>query len=182
MGERELVIGKTELGEWKENGTVFKVFYGNYLTPHKNGCFQHVGEEEYESLLDSFLKSERGRAYKVPTSAENQNAINIVLQRESAALESAKVKAKESEKHKEKKSPVYVTEDIPEEFKERKEPALEETKESKPKAKREKHSEETSGSDSKLYKRQVGILTIAVLFLTLVVVMQMLLNLYLLTR
>ena len=190
--EKELEVGKTLLGvtvaEYKGRIVPIKVYYGNYVTAKDKGDVQlkidgefiHQKPELYLKLLRDFLNSEEGRRYKVPTKDEVQASVAKVLADEEARNEEENTALevpvrKEEPKEIPKKAPVYIKDF--EDDEEEEDPPVEIKKFKKGKITKEQMDELTL-----MYKKQANILTIAVIFLVLVVALQMLLNLYLLTR
>ena len=192
--EKELEVGKTLLGvtvaEYKGRIVPIKVYYGNYVTAKDKGDVQlkidgefiHQKPELYLKLLRVFLNSEEGRNYKVPTKEEVQSAVAKVLADEEMR-DAEERRAPEKEIHKEEPKekpapkPVYIKDFEDDEEDEEEEPPVKKGKSKKGRITKEQMDELTL-----MYKRQANILTIAVIFLVLVVALQMLLNLYLLTR
>ena len=193
--EKELEIGKTLLGvtvaEYKGRIVPIKVYYGNYVTAKDKGDVQlkidgefiHQKPDLYLKLLRDFLNSEEGRSYKVPTKDEVQAAVAKVLAdediREAEEIKPIeKIVPKEEPKEVPVKKPVYIK-DFEDDEVDKEE---EEINSKEKKSKNRKISKEQMDELTLMYKRQANILTIAVIFLVLVVALQMLLNLYLLTR
>ena len=193
--EKELEVGKTLLGvtvaEYKGRIVPIKVYYGNYVTAKDKGDVQlkidgefiHQKPELYLKLLRDFLNSEEGRSYKVPTKDEVQAAVAKVLAdediREAEEIKPIeKIVPKEEPKEVPVKKPVYIK-DFEDDEVDKEE---EEINSKEKKSKNRKISKEQMDELTLMYKRQANILTIAVIFLVLVVALQMLLNLYLLTR
>ena len=196
--EKELEVGKTLLGvtvaEYKGRIVPIKVYYGNYVTAKDKGDLQlkidgefiHQKPELYLKLLRDFLNSEEGRSYKVPTKDEVQAAVAKVLAdediREAEEIKPIeKIVPKEEPKEVPVKKPVYPVyiKDFEDDEVDKEE---EEINSKEKKSKNRKISKEQMDELTLMYKRQANILTIAVIFLVLVVALQMLLNLYLLTR
>lgn len=195
--EKELEVGKTLLGvtvaEYKGRIVPIKVYYGNYVTAKDKGDIQlkidgefiHQKPELYLKLLRDFLNSEEGRNYKVPTKDEVQAAVAKVLaDEETRKTEERKpienIVPKEEPKEVPIKKLVYIKDFEDDEVdgdEDDFEPKRKERNQKKGKITKEQMDELTL-----MYKRQANILTIAVIFLVLVVALQMLLNLYLLTR
>ena len=192
--EKELEVGKTLLGvtvaEYKGRIVPIKVYYGNYVTAKDKGDVQlkidgefiHQKPELYLKLLRDFLNSEEGRSYKVPTKEEVQSAVAKVLgDEEMRAAEERRAPEKEIHKEEPKEKPapkpVYIKDFEDDEEDEEEEPPVK-----KGKSKKRRITKEQMDELTLMYKRQANILTIAVIFLVLVVALQMLLNLYLLTR
>ena len=168
---KRLQVGKTKIGErtgkYEGQFVKFSIYYGNYSMPPVNGEYVHLKKDKYLALLDEFLKSPEGEEYQRPTEEEIEEACLEVVNRELKAQQSKKAKAEQktiAEESASIKEPKPVD---PAERTVRVEPAAESTKEKEL---------------LKTYKRQTTILTIAVIFLVLVVALQMLLNLYLFTR
>lgn len=193
--EKELEVGKTLLGvtvaEYKGRIVPIKVYYGNYVTAKDKGDLQlkidgefiHQKPELYLKLLRDFLNSEEGRSYKVPTKEEVQSAVAKVLADEEMR-DAEERRAPEKEIHKEEPKekpapkPVYIKDFEDDEVDKEEEELERKERESK----NRKITKEQMDELTLMYKRQTNILTIAVIFLVLVVALQMLLNLYLLTR
>jgi len=191
--KKELQVAKTLIGNtlmnYNGHSLQFFVYYGNYLVAEnsdiqkeieRTGQYIQQKPADYMNLLLDFLKSDKGQEYRFPTKDEVTSAVNEVLTMEFERMPKKEVnpevpKELIEEETKdvvtEKPKPVYIyEEDAPEE-----EPVKEKDKKN--------HIKKTNLDELTLmYKRQANILTIAVIFLVLVVALQMLLNLYLLTR
>lgn len=165
---KKLQVGKTKIGErtgkYEGQFIKFSIYYGNYSMPPVNGEYVHLKKDKYLALLNEFLESPEGKDYLRPTEEEIEEACLEVVNRE--------LKAQQNKKQ------APLKEAIREDFEKpiQKEPEVKPEPLSKPQKEKEKDSL------LKSYKRQITILTIAVIFLVLVVALQMLLNLYLFTR
>lgn len=211
MGKIKLQAGKTQIGKKTGKVTTesgdrivnLNIYFGNYCMPPVNNKFFHLEKKEYLKMLDDFLNSEEGSKYANPSQEEIDEAIITVINKENEYY--AKVREQQKKQEAEQRDnavkPEYVDEKIdkPQEVKpspkvvEEKsvEPEYiyesedDEEQEEKPKKKAKKKNKISKDEMDQLtlmYKKQAEILLIAVIFLTLVVALQMLLNLYLLTR
>jgi len=154
---KQLKVGKTKIGgiTGSYNGKFirFSIYYGNLSMPPVDGEYIHLPSDKYRELLDQFLNSEEGKEFEKPSEEEINAACLAVLNKEVEKENARALQLEEIE-------------------------ASKESSEDQPKEK------ENTSSDHliAMYKKQSNILTIAVIFLVLVVVIQMFLNIYLFVR
>ncbi|MBR3252111.1 MAG: hypothetical protein IKF80_10420 [Erysipelotrichaceae bacterium] len=79
----ELIPGKTQIGtlrgNWNGTHRTMSIMYGNVASPVIDGQVLRLPEDKYMEMLESFLESEEGLKYRVPTRAESSKAIDDML-------------------------------------------------------------------------------------------------------
>lgn len=183
----KLKIAQTKIGERKGKvkqagiAAVITVYYGNYTLPPINGEYYQLTLDSYNNMLDEFLDSPEGKKYQRPTQSERDEALVTVanfLEKE----KKKRIQEKQLDEEKQKQSQSFKNEDlvkIDPDIADIRDNGEEDEKEKPISKKKEKIELDEL---TKMYKRQANILTVAVIFLVLVMVIQMLLNLYLFTR
>ena len=82
---KKLVPGETKIGEIPskdESGDIyiFSIYFGNLLVPVVNGKFRCLKEPKYREVLSTFLESDEGKEYVIPTEEEIQRAREAMRQ------------------------------------------------------------------------------------------------------
>lgn len=81
--EKELVPGKTVIGQvdgWYEGiYRKFTIFYGNVADQVVGNNVLHLSENKYMEMLKTFLDSDEGRQYRIPSGAEIKSTIRNMI-------------------------------------------------------------------------------------------------------
>ncbi len=115
---RPLEIGKTKLGEISAMAPDGKyvnlsVYYGNYVYPMVGDEYQHQTQEAYIKLLKTFLDSEEGQQYLIPTQQEVNTACLVVANKEKEFMEKRDAERKRQEEQNRKQpTPQYIDANI----------------------------------------------------------------------
>ena len=194
-GQTVIKVVDTDTGKKFVRSTIY---FGNHTMPMVDGKFKSLKDDVYRQFLREFLSSDAGKDYDPPTEEEIKEAALIVANIQRSFIERQKEEAEAKKKQEmaaadpvylEPKQPKVAKVQNPEpqyEYEDDEDEDEEELPRKGKKAKKEKVKAKITKNDmdqlTLMYKKQANILTVAVIVLTLIVALQMLLNLYLLTR